>query len=146
MRIFNTYGPGQNLTNGRQGVAAVFVAQILKSNTINVTGSLDRYRDLTFVDDTVEAIILGMDEKTSEQIFNICSKIQITIRDLINKIIDASDKNREYFNIKNIGKHDGDQHGNTGDNSKLKSLGWEPKVILDSGIKVFYDYAKNLLT
>lgn len=144
-RIFNTYGPGQNLTNGRQGVAAVFVAQILKGNTVNVTGSLDRYRDLTFVDDTVEAITLAIDEKTSKQIYNICSKIQITIRDLINIIIDASGKDVGSLDINNIGKHDGDQHGNTGDNSKLKSLGWEPKVKLDSGIKMFYDYAKNIL-
>ncbi len=144
-RIFNTYGPGQNLTNGRQGVVAVFVAQILKGNVVNVTGSLDRYRDLTFVDDTVNAITLGMDGKTSNEVYNVCSKIQITIGDLINKIIDTSDKNLESLSIKNIGKHDGDQYGNTGDNAKLKSLGWRPKVTLDKGINIFYDYAKSIL-
>ena len=39
------------------------------------------------------------------------------------------------FNVNNIGGHSGDQHGSTGDNSKLKSLGWKLETPLTDGLK-----------
>ena len=39
----------------------------MNDTTINVTGSLDRYRDLTYVDDMVNALILGLDNKTRNE-------------------------------------------------------------------------------
>lgn len=45
-RLFNVYGPGQDMCNLRQGMASIFMAQALTSNAIRVTGSLDRYRVL----------------------------------------------------------------------------------------------------
>ena len=49
------------------------------------------------------------------------------------------------FVINNIGKHDGDQFGNTGDNYKLLCLGWKPNVNLSEGIMNFYKYAEGVL-
>ena len=140
-RIFPTYGPGQNLTNGRQGVAAVFAQQIVRGNKVDVTGSFDRYRDLTYIDDNINALILGMDDRTSNEIYNVCSKIKVTIRYLIDKFIECSGRDKNLFDIKNIGNTDGDQFGNTGDNTKLKSLGWFPKVNIAEGLKMFYESA-----
>jgi len=144
-RVFNTYGPGQNLTNGRQGVVAVFLSQLLKGSNIDVTGSLNRYRDLTYIDDNIDALILGLSDKTSKKIFNVCNQNKILIKDIIENLIKISNKPFNHFNITNIGKHDGDQFGNTGDNSKLKSIGWKPKVKLSKGLQLFYEYAKNII-
>ena len=141
-RVFNTYGPGQNLTNGRQGVAAVFVQQVINGNKVDVTGSLQRYRDLTYIDDNINALLLGMDGRTSKEIYNICSKMKVTIEYLIDKFIEYSGRNRNLFDVKNVGEHDGDQFGNTGDNTKLKSLGWIPTVDIDEGLKRFYKAAE----
>ena len=49
------------------------------------------------------------------------------------------------FVINNIGKHDGDQFGNTGNNYKLLCLGWKPNVNLSEGIMNFYKYAEGVL-
>ena len=144
-RVFNTYGPGQNLLNGNQGVVAVFVAQAIKGNKIDVTGPLTRYRDLTYIDDTVNALVLALEDKTRNQIYNICSKIKTTISEIIDEVIVASNRNSKLFTITNIGKHDGDQFGNTGDNSKLKEIGWSSTISIDTGIKEFYNYAKGKL-
>lgn len=144
-RVFNTYGPGQNLTNGRQGVVAVFLSQLLKGFNINVTGSLNRYRDLTYIDDNIDALILGLSDKTSKKTFNVCNQNKILIKDIIENLIKISNKPFNYFNITNIGKHDGDQFGNTGNNSKLKGIGWKPKVKLNEGLQLFYEYAKNVI-
>ena len=144
-RVFNTYGPKQNLIGGRQGVVAVFLAQVIKGSNIDVTGSLDRYRDLTYIDDNIDALILGLDGRTSKEIYNICSKIKISIKDIIDNIIEVSNKPKSYFSINNIGSHDGDQFGNTGNNDKLRSLGWYPKVNLREGLNNFYKYAEDIL-
>ncbi len=144
-RVFNTYGPGQNLNNKMQGVVAVFLSQILKGSQINVTGSLGRYRDLTYIDDNIDALLLGLSDKTSGEIYNICSQSKTTIKSIIENLIKISNKPFDYYNITNVGKHDGDQFGNTGTNLKLKQLGWEPKVRLEKGFKIFYNYAKNIV-
>ena len=142
-RIFPTYGPGQNLTNGRQGIAAVFVQQVVRGNKINVTGPLNRYRDITYIDDNINALILGMDNRTSKEIYNICTNTKTYVKDIIMKFIEFSGRNN--FEVKNVGSEDGDQFGNTGDNSKLKALGWSPKIKINEGLKHLYEYANKTI-
>tara|TARA_B100001250_G_C19816232_1_gene798570 strand:- start:1928 stop:2824 length:897 start_codon:yes stop_codon:yes gene_type:complete len=144
-RVFPTYGPGQNLTNGRQGIAAVFVQQIVRGNKVDVTGPLNRYRDITYIDDNIDALILGMDERTSKEIYNVCTNTKTYVEDIINKFIEYSGRSKNVFDIKNVGTHDGDQFGNTGDNTKLKKLGWNPKIGIDDGLKKLYEFAKEKL-
>ena len=45
MRMFNVYGPGQDLINLRQGMVSIFLAQALSRGHINVNGSIKRFRD-----------------------------------------------------------------------------------------------------
>ena len=142
-RIFPTYGPGQNLTNGRQGIAAVFVQQVVRGSKIDVTGPLDRYRDITYIDDNINALVLGMDTRTSKETYNICTNTKTYIKDIINKFIEYS--GRDNFQVENIGSEDGDQFGNTGDNTKLKKLGWSPKVNINKGLQKLYIYAEETL-
>lgn len=55
MRMFNVYGPGQDLSNLRQGMVSIYLAQALKSGRIEVKGSTERFRDFIFINDVVEA-------------------------------------------------------------------------------------------
>jgi UDP-glucose 4-epimerase len=145
-RVFNTYGPHQNLNNDKQGVVAVFLSQIINNiNPIKVTGSLQRYRDLTYIEDNIDALLLGLKKETSLETYNICSKVKITIKEIIETLIKVSGKNRENIIIKNIGNHDGDQFACTGDNEKLKTLGWNPNYDFEKGLKLFYEYGKKVL-
>lgn len=57
LRMFNVYGPGQDMSNLRQGMISIYVAQAMKDNKIVVKGSLDRFRDFVYIDDVVEAWI-----------------------------------------------------------------------------------------
>jgi len=54
-RMFNVYGPGQDMTNLRQGMISIYVSQALASNHIVVKGSFDRFRDFVYIDDVVDA-------------------------------------------------------------------------------------------
>ena len=137
-RLFNVYGYGQDMKNMNQGMVSIYLAQSLKSKTIEVKGSFDRYRDFVYIDDVVSALILGLEDKTNGEIYNVCAKRKTTVGELLNLIFEAHD-DTELFKAKNIGQYDGDQNGNTGDNYKLMKLGWKPTIKLEDGIKKFYN-------
>lgn len=141
-RLWNTYGPGQDITNEYKGVVSAFANQVLKSNHIKVTGSLDRYRDIVYVDDVVKALVLSLDWVMGGT-FNVSTGIKTTIKELIETIIRANRGKIEDFTIENIGGHVGDQHGCVGDNTKLVSRGWKPTTNLLDGIENFLTYIKN---
>ena len=136
-RVFNTYGPGQDLSNQQKGIVNAFISQLKEGDNINVTGSLDRYRDLIYIDDVVDALICGLNIKLNNETFNICSSKKTYVKELIDLIINVSKKKN--ITIKNIGSHPGDQIGTTGDNTKLKSFGWNPKIPLNKGIYKAYN-------
>jgi len=141
-RLYNTYGKGQDLSNHSKGVVLAFTSQIALGETnIKVTGDLNRFRDIIYIDDVIEALKLGIVEKTNNKTYNLSTNKKTTIKELINTIIESS--GRKGIKITNIGSLPGDQFGNTGDNTKLLSLGWKPNTNLKTGIKIFYNYVKN---
>ena len=142
-RLYNTYGRGQDLSNYSKGVVLAFTSQIVLGETnIKVTGDPNRFRDIIYIDDVINALVLGIKHtETNNKIYNLSTNIKTTIKELINTIIQAS--NKQGIKIINTGSLPGDQFGNTGDNTKLLSLGWKPKTDLETGIKIFYNYVKN---
>ena len=141
-RLFNVYGPGQDMKNLKQGMASIFLAQAITSKDIKVTGSLERYRDFVNIADVFSALKLAIDG-LSEETINVCSGEKTTVRELLKIIFDVHDDSIDSFNVENVGAYDGDQFGTIGVNSKLKSLGWNNKYNINSGIKEFYDSIKG---
>jgi UDP-glucose 4-epimerase len=144
-RLFNVYGPGQDMSNLRQGMASIFMAQSIVSDEIKVTGSFERYRDFVYIDDVVDALILGLDNITDGQVYNVGSEKATTVKELIDLIIEVNDKPKNQFKVINVGSHEGDQFGSKADATKLKSLGWTPKTDLKDGLEKMYIYAKDVI-
>ena len=90
-------------------------------------------------------MILGLNGTTDGQIYNVGSGKATTVKEIINLIIELNDKPKNQFRIINIGSHEGDQFGSIADISKLKKLGWIPKMDLKSGLEKMYIYAKEIL-
>ena len=142
-RLFNVYGYGQDMENLNQGMVSIYLAQSLKSKKIEVKGSFERYRDFVYIDDVVSALVLGLESKTNGEIYNVATKRKTTVGELLDLIFKTHD-NPDSFEAINIGQYDGDQDGNTGDNKKLKQLGWKPTMKLEDGIEKFYkDVRRN---
>lgn len=142
LRLWNTYGPGQDINNESKGIVSAFSIQVLRSNHIKVTGSLQRFRDIVYVDDVVNALLIFLSNQNRSEIYNVSNGEKITVESLIDSIIEASEKNKSDFIIENIGGHEGDQHGCVGNNKKLSDLGWYQKINLQSGLKNFLNYIK----
>jgi UDP-glucose 4-epimerase len=59
LRLTNTYGPRQQISNERQGVAGVFIHRALKGLPLQLFGGGEQLRDFNHVDDVVEALLLA---------------------------------------------------------------------------------------
>jgi UDP-glucose 4-epimerase len=59
LRLANTYGPRMDLRNPGRGVLNVFLARALEREPITIFGDGSQLRDVNFVDDVVEALLLA---------------------------------------------------------------------------------------
>lgn len=143
LRLFNVYGPGQNLFNLRQGMASIFMAQLINNNSIHVKGSGDRFRDFIFIDDVVESFIRCLKyEESHNQVINIGTGIKTSVVDLISSLIKISNKK---VSVKYSGNTLGDIHGIFADNNKCKSLLRLNKLTsINEGLTKMWLWANNL--
>lgn len=135
LRLWNTYGSGQDLSNDHQGMLSIYLAQAMKSNFIEITGSETRVRDHIHVDDIVEAInTCIINEKTNNQTFNVCTGISKTSKEVIDELSKQMNKNLQVIEIEG---YPGDQQISSGKCEKLNKVGWSSKNNLKNGIKEF---------
>ena len=79
LRMFNVYGPGQDITKPDQGIVGIFLNQLLSSSEVIVKGSSTRTRDLVYIDDVVSAWLHVYRSSAYNQAFNVGSGISTSI-------------------------------------------------------------------
>ena len=79
-RLFNVYGPGQDLSNLDQGMLSIFVAMALKHGEIVVKGSPDRTRDFIHVSDVTKFLL--DEKKMTGNIANVATGSSLSVREL----------------------------------------------------------------
>ncbi len=139
VRIFNTYGPKMRLNDGR--VLPAFIGQALRGEDLTVFGDGSQTRSFCYVDDLVEGIYrLLMSDYT--QPMNIGNPAEITIKQFGEEIIKLTGTKQKLV-CKALPQDDPKQL--QPDITVAKAvLGWEPKVTREEGLKITYDYFKNL--
>lgn len=142
LRLFNVFGPGQNLQNMKQGMASIFLAQALKEGAIKVKGSLDRFRDFVYIDDVVEAFLKAeIFDLQCFETFNISSGVKNTVGELVSLI---SRQFPQELTIEVLAGTPGDQFGIVGSSAKAeKFLQWLPAIGIEEGINTMYNWAKQ---
>ena len=131
-RLFNVYGPGQDLKNMKQGMVSIYLAQLINNEEIKVTGSLERYRDFVYISDVIEALVLGLEDKTNNSTYNVGTGVKTTVETLIKTMLSIANKN---LRIVEVESHEGDQFGIISDNTKLEKIGWKCLVTLENGLE-----------
>jgi len=141
LRMFNTYGPGQDLDNLRQGMVSIFVAQAVRDGRILVKGSLDRLRDLVHIDDMIEVWIrAGRADGAVGQTLNVGSGIRTSVGELTSMISAAVGG----CPVDTTGGTPGDQFGITASTDLLRSvIGFVPSIPVFEGVTRF---AKDVLS
>ena len=120
LRLFNVYGPGQNLANLRQGMVSIYLAQAVNDEKIVVKGKGNRFRDFIYIDDVVEFCVQCISNKgTFNQVINIGTGKKTLVDELL-KIINA--KIGKKTEIEYIEGTPGDLHGIISDTHLMNSI------------------------
>jgi len=145
LRMFNVYGPGQNIDNIRQGMASIYLYYILKKKPILVKGSLDRYRDFVYIDDVVDCWIKVIDnKKTYGKVYNLGSGRKTRVSQLLKELISSSGYNSQEYPVNVKGNTPGDIFGSFSDINLIKEdISWIPKIGLKDGIKSMIKFYKK---
>jgi UDP-glucose 4-epimerase len=120
-RIFNTYGPGENLNFLKKGMISIYCSYIWKNKPIIVKGSLKRFRNYQYIEDVVNILLKAIKNKklAKNEIFNLSSGVYTTVNSLIKLILKIKNKP----NYKVIAKRQGtpgDSFGFHASNNYLK--------------------------
>ena len=109
-------------------------------------GDLSPTRDITNVKDVVIAYYKLLEKGKSGEIYNICSNYEITIKEVLEKIISYSNKRVEII-IEKSKLRSIQQNRLKGDYTKLNKItDWEPKINLDETIKEMIYYWKEIIS
>lgn len=142
LRMFNIYGPGQDLSRKDQGMVSIFLSLVKENNYIEVQGSLERFRDFVYIDDVVQGWELCLlNDNHPNEIYNLGYGSKTYLSSLINSLIDAYGKTGK-VKVNEVGATPGDIMGCYADITKLSDhLGYNPKIGLDEGVKRFKEWA-----
>ncbi|HAY35280.1 MAG TPA: SDR family oxidoreductase [Ignavibacteria bacterium] len=140
VRIFNTYGPRMRLDDGR--ALPAFFGQAIRGEDITVFGDGSQTRSFCYVDDLVEGIYRLL---LSDYVYpvNIGNPDEISIKEFAEEIIKLTGTDQKII-YKPLPKDDPKQR--QPDITKAKEiLGWEPKVKRSEGLKITFEYFKNIV-
>ncbi|MBI5788941.1 MAG: GDP-mannose 4,6-dehydratase [Candidatus Schekmanbacteria bacterium] len=141
LRLTNTYGPRHQMQHFEQGVINWFIHLVLENRVVPLFGDGTQVRDLSYVDDVVEALLLAaLSDETNGQVYNLGGE-PTSLLDLAKLLIEITGKGgynlMEYpdqYKLFEVGDY-------IADYSKIKqSLGWEPKVSLREGMSRTLDF------
>lgn len=142
-RYQNVYGPGQSLSNPYTGILSIFSTRIRNGNGINIFEDGKETRDFVYIDDVVDATILGIEkEEANGHVFNVGTGVATDVltvaRTLIEKYeIDVPVTISGNFRL-------GDIRHNYADITAARTiLGFEPKWSFSDGIGEFVKWVNE---
>ncbi|MDP3928867.1 MAG: GDP-L-fucose synthase [Bacteroidota bacterium] len=145
----NLYGYADNYHPEHSHVLPALIrkfheAKVKGAQHVEIWGSGNPLREFLFVDDLADAAFLIMQNYHEKPFLNVGTGTDLSIRDLAILIQNIIGFEGEL--IFNPEKPDGTPR-KLMDVSKIKSIGWEPKIDLETGIILAYqDFIKNLNT
>lgn len=139
-RIFNTYGSGMALNDGR--VVSNFIHQALTGQPLTVFGDGQQTRSFCHVSDTIQGLLLlGQKPDIAGSVMNIGSDEERTILDFAKAVarVTGVEVSLSYETL----PHDDPKHRRADISRALNMLGWQPKVDLESGLREMLDDFQN---
>ena len=146
LRLFNVYGPGQNLENMRQGMVSIYLSFLLRGQELVVKGPPERYRDIIYIDDVVDAYLACLDNPTTHgKSYNVGTGRKTTVGELVEAELAAFGHTRSSYPVRFADATPGDTFGIQADSSLLRTdTGWEPKIALSEGLARMVAWAQLL--
>ena len=141
----NLYGINDNFSLENSHVLPALMrkfheAKMKNEPTVTVWGSGKPLREFLNVDDLADACLYLMDHYSGNEFFNVGSGKEITILELAEMVKKVTGYQGKI--VMDSSKPDGTPRKLT-DISRLKAMGWEPKIDLEEGLKQTYEWYKT---
>jgi dTDP-glucose 4,6-dehydratase len=140
VRIFNTYGPRLQANDGR--VISNFMVQALQGHDITVYGEGNQTRSFCYVSDEVDGF-LRLSRSDEHLPVNIGNPTEWTILECAKTVIRVTGSKSKII-YKSLPVDDPMQRQPDITRAK-KLLGWEPKIDLETGLKLSMEYFKSTI-
>jgi len=140
-RMFNVYGPGQDMSNLRQGMVSIYLAYILKDGHVPVKGEVTRFRDFIYIDDVVNIWLQSVENTDiNNKRLNLGTGVKTTVSELLQKIQTVLPG----FTWEEVQNTLGDQFGIYADTKKFQtSFGDYSFTSLDAGLLKFVEWLRR---
>jgi UDP-glucose 4-epimerase len=141
LRYFCVYGPVQDYRRTIPPVMSAFIIKLLKGERPTIYGTGEKKRDFVYVDDVNDFhLICIRDDRTTGKTFNIGSGINYSVLEILDKISRILGVNPDPIHKDDL---PGEAQVTLADITQAKSLGWEPKTTLETGLERAIDYIRQ---
>jgi UDP-glucose 4-epimerase len=133
LRVFNAYGPGQNLPASHPPVIPSFLRQAVRGGTIVIHSDGKQTRDYVFVDDAVRAMTAAATAPgLNDLVINVGSGTETNIRELVQMIQRHTNSNAKV--IYNPRSDPGVPRMCADLTLAAEKLGYRPRITLEDGL------------
>ena len=130
LRLFSTYGP----KNSEYKVESRIIRQLLSNSMIKI-GNLSPKRDFIYIDDVTKAFQIVIKNLKNFNTYNVGSEKSYSIQEICNILKKLSGKETPI--VADKGKlRKNDIKNVVSDCSKIKKLGWKPKISINEGLEL----------
>jgi UDP-glucose 4-epimerase len=145
VRPFNVYGPGE-FPGEERGLAHVIPDLVKKAiegqYPLEIFGTGDQTRSFIYISDLIEGVLLAAEKGVNDD-YNIGSEEEVKIIDLAKLIWNICGR-KEPFAVKHLQPLKYGVQRRVPDISKIKDLGWGPKVKLEEGLKYYINWYREV--
>jgi nucleoside-diphosphate-sugar epimerase len=139
VRPFNLFGPRQPEYN----VVPTIVKQALNTDRVEL-GNLSPERDFTYVNDAVSGILTVLEKGAGGEAYNLGRGEAVSIGTLVEMIIERMDRDISVVSVQERQRDEGVEiPRHVADPSKIKALGWEPRIGLRTGLDEMIRYQRE---
>lgn len=142
IRIFNTYGPRMNPSDGR--VVSNFIVQALKGDDITIYGDGNQTRSFCYVDDLIEGMVRMMNSRDGfTGPVNLGNPGEFTMKQLAELVLSETGSSSKIIYTE-LPSDDPTQRKPVIDLA-MRELGWKPTIKLEDGLKRTIEYFKTII-
>jgi UDP-glucose 4-epimerase len=147
-RPFNAYGPGE-MPEDEPGIAHMVPDVIRKvlsgQRPLQIFGSGEQTRTLTYVDDIANGIVTAMDSEAGlNEDFNISAGEEMTVAEIARIIWEECGEDPGAFELEHVGSFEVDVQRRWPDVSKAERLlGWKAETPVREGIRRTVDWLRD---
>ncbi|MGB9726353.1 MAG: dTDP-glucose 4,6-dehydratase [Fervidicoccaceae archaeon] len=129
VRPCNNYGPYQH----PEKLIPRTIIRLLHGRPAVIYGDGEQIRDWIFTEDTARAMLAVMERGKDGEIYNICSDMSATVKDIVEMILKIM--GRDQRSIVYGKPRPGEDRRYAMECGKIKSLGWRPEITLEEGLR-----------